>query len=220
MKIPAMVIYPTLGGYINYCYGFTYLDFPWLNNYFSSLLSNLEDKSPPSFLMFYNNLNLSSTYLLALMVFLALYLPLKIYTIYQHCKKSPIKKLAEQKSANFLETKESISVMDKPTDRFEIFSSYVYNIFITGLTVSSFACIIGMSYNPTSFISGQGAFYILGILIYTIIVLDAIKSFAESKAKFNKIRVVIKATFMTFIFWSPLPLFSAMAFIDVTIMLY
>ena len=77
-----------------------------------------------------------------------------------------------------------------------------------------------MSYNPATAVSGQGAFYILGILIYTVVVLDAVKSFVESKAKFNKIRVVIKATFMAFLFWSPVPLFSAMAFIDVAIMLY
>ena len=31
LKLPAMVIYPALGGYINFCYGFTYLDFPFLN---------------------------------------------------------------------------------------------------------------------------------------------------------------------------------------------
>lgn len=92
MKIPAMVIYPTLGGYISYCYGFTFLDFPWLNNYFSSILSISSDKSPPSFQMFYNNLNLSSTYLLALIVFLALYVPIKIYSTYKNCKKSAIKK--------------------------------------------------------------------------------------------------------------------------------
>lgn len=30
-KVSAMIIYPTLGGYINYCYGFTYIDIPWLN---------------------------------------------------------------------------------------------------------------------------------------------------------------------------------------------
>lgn len=79
--------------------------------------------------------------------------------------------------------------------------------------------MIGMAYNPSSYISGQGAFYILGILIYTIILLDAIKSFTESKAKFHKIRVVIKGTLMTFIYWSPVPLFAAMAFIDAAIML-
>jgi hypothetical protein len=28
-----MAIYPTLGGYINYCYGFTYVDMPFFNQY-------------------------------------------------------------------------------------------------------------------------------------------------------------------------------------------
>ena len=50
---------------------------------------------------------------------------------------------------------------------------------MTGLTVSSFGSIIGMSYNPTSVVSLEGAFYVLGIIIYTIILIDAIKSFME-----------------------------------------
>lgn len=111
-------------------------------------------------------------------------------------------------------------MLEKPIDRLEIFREFLYNVFIAGLAVSSFGCVIGMSYNPATVVSGQGAFYILGILIYTVVVLDAVKSFVESKAKFNKIRVVIKATFMAFLFWSPVPLFSAMAFIDIAIMLY
>lgn len=53
LKIPAMVIYPTLGGYIDFCYGFTFIDLPWLNNFFSIKLSSPTEKSPPSFKMFY-----------------------------------------------------------------------------------------------------------------------------------------------------------------------
>lgn len=40
VKTSAMVIYPSVGGYINYCYGFTYIDIPWFNTYFSTLLSD------------------------------------------------------------------------------------------------------------------------------------------------------------------------------------
>ena len=35
LKVPALLISPSLGGYINYCYGFSYLDLPWLNYFFS-----------------------------------------------------------------------------------------------------------------------------------------------------------------------------------------
>lgn len=87
VKIPAMVIYPSLGGYINYCYGFTMLDFPWLNNYFSEMLSYTWELAPSSFKIFYNNLNISSTYLLALIIFVILYTPLLIYSIKKKEKK-------------------------------------------------------------------------------------------------------------------------------------
>lgn len=83
MKVPAMVIYPTLGGYINYCYGFSLIDLPLLNTFFSEKLTNQADISPSSFKMFYTNLNIASTYLLALLVFLAILVPLTAYTFYR-----------------------------------------------------------------------------------------------------------------------------------------
>lgn len=77
-----------------------------------------------------------------------------------------------------------------------------------------------MMYNPASVVTSDGIFYILGILIYTVIVIGAVKSFSEVKAKFNRIRVVIKGTFLSLLFWSPVPLFAAMALLDTAIMLY
>lgn len=69
VKVSAMVIYPTLGGYINYCKGFTLLDFPWANDVFSKAMTDPSDTAPYGFLMFYLNVNLASTYLLALIIF-------------------------------------------------------------------------------------------------------------------------------------------------------
>lgn len=75
MKVPAMVIYPSFGGFIDYCYGFSLIDFPFLNNFFSLALTNQSDQSPPSFKMFYNNLSIASTYLLALLAFSVFMVP-------------------------------------------------------------------------------------------------------------------------------------------------
>jgi hypothetical protein len=128
--------------------------------------------------MFYKNLSISSTYLLALSVFLSIFIPLTIYSIYKSYrnvkKRLPVERTRYGKIVN-----ENISVLEKPVDRIEQFRSYFYNIFMTGLTVSSFGSIIGMSYNPTSVVSLEGAFYVLGIIIYTIILIDAIKSFMD-----------------------------------------
>lgn len=97
---------------------------------------------------------------------------------------------------------------------------FFYNIFIAGLTVSSFMGLLGMYYNRVSTISSSGAFYILCVFIYTLIWINAIKSFTNSRANFNKLRIVIKASLMTLIFWSPVPLFSAMLLIDVVLLVY
>ena len=91
---------------------------------------------------------------------------------------------------------------------------------MTGLIVSSFGSMVGMSYNPSHVISKEGFFYILGIIIYTILLIDAVRSFLDSKQKFNKIRVVIKGSLMMLLFWSPVPLFSVILVFDGAIMAY
>lgn len=69
--------------------------------------------------------------------------------------------------------------MDIPEDRISKFKSFLYNIFIAGLSFNSCINIIGMSMNPTETISVNGVFYILGILVYTVILIDAIRSYRD-----------------------------------------
>jgi hypothetical protein len=38
-KIMSTMIYPVYGEYLNYCRGYSLLDFPWLNNFFSQYLT-------------------------------------------------------------------------------------------------------------------------------------------------------------------------------------
>ena len=68
-KAGSLAIYPTFPEYINYCYGFAIADLPWLNQIFGSSLSNLSEYTPNPYLMQYQTLNLSSTYLLGLLVY-------------------------------------------------------------------------------------------------------------------------------------------------------
>ena len=69
LTAPAIVFYPSLSEYLNYCAGFTLLDFPWLNGVFAESLTDTSDTAPPGFLTFYTNVNLASTYLLAFCIF-------------------------------------------------------------------------------------------------------------------------------------------------------
>jgi len=83
MKVPAMVIYPSFGAYINYCYGFSLIDLPIFDNYFSSVLTNTADQTPASFQMFYNNINFASSYLLPFLIFVAIMIPLNLFSIFK-----------------------------------------------------------------------------------------------------------------------------------------
>jgi predicted transcriptional regulator len=67
--------------------------------------------------------------------------------------------------------------MDVSVDRIKNFKSFVYNLFIAGLTFSSFLNIIGMILNPANIIFINGFFYILGIFIYTVVLVEALYSF-------------------------------------------
>lgn len=84
LKVPALLISPSLGGYINYCYGFSYIDLPWLNSFFSEKLTNLADVSPSSFRLSYVNMNFASTYLLAWAIFTVMYMVLKIGAYFEN----------------------------------------------------------------------------------------------------------------------------------------
>lgn len=53
--------------YMDYCYGFLSPDFPWLNNLTASLAASA-DLSPNSYLLFYPNMTIASSYLCALLL--------------------------------------------------------------------------------------------------------------------------------------------------------
>jgi hypothetical protein len=67
-KVGALFLHPTYMEYINFCSGFMFVDFPWLNKFFGTYLSDPRDKSPNIYSFFYTNMNIASTYLLALFV--------------------------------------------------------------------------------------------------------------------------------------------------------
>lgn len=94
----------------------------------------------------------------------------------------------------------------------------MYNTFIAGLTFSSFASIVGMLYNPAKAVSVGGAFYVLGVLVYAVVSVEAVRSFLLEKEKFNKLRVLAKTSLMAAMFVSPVPLFAAMALGDVVLL--
>jgi hypothetical protein len=209
MKVPAMAIYPSLGGYINYCSGFLLAELPMLNTYFSDKFTYSSDWTPPSYKMFYNNLNIASTYLLPLIVFVCLMVPLTVYSIYSKWKKQR----SSNANQNHFIDGEGITLVGN-------LQSLTYNIFIVGLTFNSVLNLIGMVHNPASALSVNGVFYIFGVFVFAAVIANtAIDYWQSSNLKLNRIRIIIKACLMAMLYWSPLPLFVLMAVIDVMILM-
>lgn len=77
-----------------------------------------------------------------------------------------------------------------------------------------------MFINSVEVISLSGVFYLLGVIVYSILLMDAIKDIVKQKKKFNKLRVCIKASLMAIMSWSPIGLFTAMAVLDTAMMIY
>ena len=72
MKCGALALFPTYSEYVNYCWGFMLADFPWMNSTIGEILAEPTDSIPSPFAVFFTNLNLGSTYSLAMLVVVVL----------------------------------------------------------------------------------------------------------------------------------------------------
>jgi hypothetical protein len=119
-KMMAFVVYPLYGEYLNYCKGFVLLDFPWFDDLLSAKFTVDTDVAPEQYKIYYNNLNLPSTYLFALAV-IAL-ITLLGYLIINCLMKNP--------------------------QQWNNFRGYLYNLFIEGAVIGSFLALQGAYFNP------------------------------------------------------------------------
>lgn len=72
-KCIALFQYPITMEFYYFCFGFMVLDLPWLNFYTGQTFGERSDFVPKQLALFYYNLNLASTYLLALAAFVLLF---------------------------------------------------------------------------------------------------------------------------------------------------
>ena len=99
----------------------------------------------------------------------------------------------------------------------------VINIFSTlfsfGLVFAGACSIQGALLNPSSSVDLNGFFYILGIFIYIAFVAATTYQVIEDyKTNFWKIRIIFKATLLSFGHISPVPFVFSVVFIDLTLM--
>lgn len=142
----ALIIFPSYLELIDYCSGFMVLDLPWLNSYFAETLSDWTETLPPSYTLFYSSMNLGSTYFLPAIILLTLSLILaSIYYI-------------------FIGSRQRIMNI----------ASFLYNVFIAGVTVATTSACIGALNNPIQTFTINGLVYIIGIIILLCLILDGI----------------------------------------------
>ena len=191
-KIGALLLFPTFMEYIQYCSGFMYADFPFLNAFFGSKLSDARDESPEPYAFFYTNMNLASMHLLACIAILA-FVGVTVL-VGKFC--------CEQRSR-------------KRNFKMYAYLRFLYNFFIFGVVFAGCASLQGAFLNPISELSVNGMFYILGILLYFAALCETLyRLYTSVVVHFWRIRVFMKATLLSLAHFSPIYLVSTAVLVD------
>ena len=72
IKTVGVAVYPGHYEMISFCKGFMLYDIPWLNSFFGSVFGSTFDYIPDGYRLFYTNLNIGSTYFIALLLLIIL----------------------------------------------------------------------------------------------------------------------------------------------------
>jgi hypothetical protein len=81
---------------------------------------------------------------------------------------------------------------------------FFYNFFEVGLIIAGSASIQGAYYNNLNYITKNSIFYIIGILIYLGIGVVNISMSISNLHRINKMRILVKATFLSLLYISPI----------------
>jgi hypothetical protein len=180
LKAPALAVYPSYAELIDYCAGFMAADLPWFD-FFSALLADPTDSTPLPYLLFYDSLSLASTYLLALMVICTIAVVLGI----------------------------SAYLFDSARPTLKNIGLFLYSYFLAGLGLAAVICVQGAFLNPIDEFTVHSSFYLLGIILYVILVAEGFWSTFRARHNLFKLRVLVKVTLLSLLHLSPLYLFSA-----------
>ena len=113
-------------------------DIPWFNGRIDSQIGREDDVMPGPHAMYYKNLSLSSTYLLAFCVIISMGI---LSLILPHlCSFSKVK--------------------------IQAFKGFIYNFFILGATIAGCLSLEGALLNPISSVTVGSLSYIVGIILY------------------------------------------------------
>lgn len=80
--------------------------------------------------------------------------------------------------------------------------------------MASCASLQGAILNPIDQVSLNAVFYILGIVLYIIILMECFWSLYQSKTYIYKIRIIIKATMLSLMHFSPVYIAASALVVD------
>lgn len=87
-------------------------------------------------------------------------------------------------------------------------SLFLYNFFLSGLSLAAVACIQGAFLNIINEFTVKSSFYLLGIVIWILLILEAVWSCSKNIKNMYKIRILAKTVLLSLLHYNPLYLCS------------
>lgn len=197
VKTLSMVVYPTYAEYVNFCLGFMTSDLPWLNSKLPSSFFSTSDLKPMGFSFYFVNMNLAAMNLITCLIFLFL-----LFLSYCLLSEAPTASLR-------IKNKES----NAKNYKFKAFKEFLMNFFGFGFAFAGFSSIVGTFLNYSEFLSLNGIFYILGVVLFGLTLSEAF-SFLILNRRVGRLRVTLKATLLAAAALNPLYLSAVAIFVD------
>ena len=148
------------------------------------------DETPEPFRVFYVNMHIGSTYLLALITILVL-VGLTVVL--------GIKLQKQQKMHAYLR--------------------FLYNFFVFGCVFAGCASFQGSIMNPTNTLSVNGLFYITGTLLFAVALCETLyRLYDNHVAYFWRLRVFLKAAILSLAHFSPVYLLTVAVLVDLILL--
>lgn len=173
------------------------VDLPWLNSRLPSSFFSSNDQMPTGYHFYFQNMNLASMHLVTCLFFLLL-------LCLAYCL------MAETRA-------ETITIKEKENSsknyKFKAFREFLMNYFGFGFVFAGFSAIVGTFLNQSSILTLNGIFYILGVILYGVVLSEAF-AFLVINKRIGRLRVALKGTFLAAAGLNPLYLSAVAVIVD------
>lgn len=152
---------------------------------------------PTGYRFFFQNMNLAAMQLITCLVFLML-------LCLGYCLMADTEKqeVTLKKKGNTMKNY-----------KFKAFREFLMNFFCFGFGFAGFSAIVGTFLNQSSVLTANGIFYILGVILYGVVLSEAVVFLVVNK-RIGRLRVILKATFLAAAGLNPLYLSAVAIFVD------